>query len=131
MSHLITEVQVIPDNTIEGSKTLNIDRHKKEQVEVTVQNDESYIKEQADIMVHSDDYLASICLTHEPYIDTNGDGHCYWCHVCLRNLKLYTRPWIFCKECNITKEEVETGSKVTKQIIRDENGNTYCPWCEK
>ncbi|CAL4135479.1 unnamed protein product, partial [Meganyctiphanes norvegica] len=116
MSHLITEVQVIPDNDIEASETLGIHRHKKEQVEVTVHNDESYVKEEAEIMVHSND--AAICLTHEPYIDTNGDGHCYWCHVCLRDLKLYTRPWIFCKECNsnITKEE--TGSKGARRIIR-------------
>ena len=123
-----------------------------EQPKLPLDNDEQE-KEQTGVTVHKENVLISVSSLRlsqqEPYVDPEGNRQCFWCHLQLRCMKLYIRPWLYCRDCNENsqvKEEEElfgqcdigTTQEIKQEpsdpvdipeLIRDEKGYTYCPWC--
>ncbi|CAL4085125.1 unnamed protein product, partial [Meganyctiphanes norvegica] len=131
MSQYINQAQVNTADEVEPTMKLVKDDQKMEHTEITVHKNDD-----------QDVY----------YTDADGCRHCYWCYVLLRNLKLYQRPWLYCRtySCGeqmmrewewstISEQEADNQYDIEKNVkpepmhllepILDEEGNAYCPRC--
>ena len=81
MPEFINRIQVISTHQeIEQPKMpLGTDEQEKEQTMVTVLKD--------NVLTSVSSWLSQ----QEPYVDAHGNRRCFWCHVQLRYMKLYSR----------------------------------------